>query len=154
MGSTESRAPPRPRRTTARRTTPTRELERGSLSERAREAAAGSGGPLSAAGPRGGRLSLDRRPGLVDPGVRRRGLAFGPAGRGRDAPDRDRDDAARIQDRERILRHVLAEADERVLVPLVVVGTDVDVAGGAGHHPALEHRDDRVVLGPAADELV
>src|SRR5688572_11843615 len=101
-----------------------------------------------------GRLSLQLRPGLVDPGVRRRRLALGPAGRRRDAADRDGDDPRGIEDRERILRRVLAEADDRVLVALVIVRTDVDVAGGTGHHQAFEHRNDRVILRPAADELV
>ena len=74
---------------------------------------------------------LDGGPGLVDPGIRRRRLALGPAGRRRDIADRDRDDPVRIQDLERIVRRVDAEAGHRVLVALVVVGPDVDVPRGA-----------------------
>src|SRR5262245_32854088 len=70
---------------------------------------------------------LQRRPGLVDPGVRRRRLPLRPAGRRGDRADRDRDDPRGIENRERIFIRVLAESDERVLVALMVVGADVDV---------------------------
>src|SRR5262247_2187071 len=84
-------------------------------------------------------LGLELRPGLVDPGEGRRRLTLRPAGRRRDAADRDHDDAVGVEDRERVLRHVLAEADDGVLVPLMVVGPDVDVPGGARDHRALQH---------------
>src|SRR3954468_20614880 len=77
---------------------------------------------------------LYRRPGLIDPGIGRGRLALGPARRRRDVPDRDGDDPGRVEDRERVLRHVLAEARDRVLVALVVVRADVDVPAGAGEH--------------------
>src|SRR5882762_10133887 len=102
--------------------------------------------------PRSGLLHL--RPGLIDPGIGRGRFSLGPAGRRRDVADGDGDDPVRIQDRERILRHVLAEAGDRVLVPLVVVGTDVDVASRPGDHHALELADDGLVIRPAAHQLV
>src|SRR5439155_5688026 len=97
---------------------------------------------------------LHRRPGLVDPGIGRGWLALRPSRRRGDVADGDGDDAGRVEDGERIVRHVLAEAGDRVLVALVVVGADVDVAAGPGNHHSLELADDRVVIGPSAHQLV
>src|SRR3954471_3831880 len=97
---------------------------------------------------------LHRRPGLVDPGRRRARLALRPSrGRG-DVADGDGDDARRIEDGERVLGDVLAESGDRVLVSLVVVRTDVHVAARTGIHHPLDLADERVVVGPAASELV
>ena len=57
---------------------------------------------------------LHRGPGLVDPGVRRSRLAFRPSRRRGDVADGDGDDPIRIEDRERILGNLLAEAGERL----------------------------------------
>src|SRR3954468_18189320 len=74
------------------------------------------------------------RPGGLDPVGGRRRLVVAvaglrPIGRRRDVADRDGDDAGRVPNREGILRHVLAEAGDRVLVALVIVRPDIDVAG-------------------------
>src|SRR5207253_8413154 len=52
---------------------------------------------------------LHRRPGLIDPGIRRGRLTLRPPrGRG-DVPDGDGDDPRRIEDGERVLRHLRSE---------------------------------------------
>src|SRR5258708_12164245 len=107
--------------------------------------ASGSPAPLRA---------LRRRPSLIDTRRRRCRLALRPARRRVDVPDRYGDDPIRIEDRERVLGHVLAEAGDRVLVALVVVGADVDVSARTGDHHALDLTDDRVLVRPAAAQLV
>src|SRR5262249_19635776 len=101
-------------------------------------------------------LYLDDGPGLVDPGVRPRVFARRrrPAGRRRDVADRDRDDAIRIQDLERIVGRVHAEPGHRVLVALVIVGTDVEIPRRTRDRRAFELADDGVVVGPPARQLV
>src|SRR2546428_11446688 len=97
---------------------------------------------------------LHRRPGLIDPGIRRGRLALRPP-RGRsDVPDGDGDDPRGMEDGELILRLLLAEAGDRVLVALVVVRADVHVSSRSGDHHALELADDGVVVGPAAHQPV
>ena len=49
---------------------------------------------------------------------------------------------------------VLAEAGHRVLVALVIVGPDVDVARRRIDTHAFELADDRFIIGPAAGQLV
>src|SRR5215468_4615881 len=98
--------------------------------------------------------ALHRGPGLIDPGIGRGGVALWPARRRRDVPDGNGDDPVRIEDGERILRHVLAEARDRVLVALVVVRPDVDVPARPRDHHSLELADDGIVIGPAARQLV
>src|SRR6516225_4705372 len=93
-------------------------------------------------------------PGLIDPRVGRGRVAFGPPGRRGDVADRDRYDAVRVKDRERVFGYVLAETDHRVLVALVVVGPDVDVAGRSRIAQAFELTDDRIVVRPAAHQTV
>src|SRR5437868_8667760 len=97
---------------------------------------------------------LHRRPGLIDPGIRRGRLALRPTRRRRDVPDGDGDDPRRIQDWERIVRHLFAEAGDGVLVSLLVVRADVHVSSRPGDHHALELADDGVVVGPATHQLV
>src|SRR5437588_11249547 len=88
---------------------------------------------------------LHRRPGLIDPGIRRSRLALRPSrGRG-DVPDGDGDDPRRIEDGERNLRHLLAEAGDRVLVLLVVVRPHVHVSSRFGAHHATELAEGWVV---------
>src|SRR5207249_280434 len=133
-GSTESRGPPAPTSSQPRRTPEPR--DRAGPARRGRSDGGGGAprGPVSFSGLRGAPpppsrcLRFDDRPGLVDPGVRRGRLALGPTWRRRDVSNRDGDDTVRVEDRERVLRHVLAEADDRLLVALVVVRPDVDVA--------------------------
>src|SRR5437016_11149017 len=97
---------------------------------------------------------LHRRPGLIDPGIRRGRLTLRPPRGRRDVPDGDGDDPVRIEDGERILRHLLAEAGDSVLVSLVVVRADVDVPAWPRIHHALDLADDGVVVRPAAHQLV
>src|SRR5262249_455715 len=104
-------------------------------------------------------LRLDRRPSLLDPVSRSRALVvalsrLGPFGRRGDRPDRDRNDALRIPHREVVAGEVLAESRHRVLVALVIVRADVEVARGGIDTRTFEHGDDRIVVRPAADELV
>src|SRR2546430_12594690 len=77
-----------------------------------------------------------------------------PVGRRGDAADRDRDDARRIPDRKIVSGQVLAQTRHRVLVTLVIVGAEIEIARRSIDSRSLEHRDDRLVVGPAADELV
>src|SRR5256886_10194385 len=42
----------------------------------------------------------------------------------------------------------------RSLVTLVIVGAEIEIARRSIDSRSLEHRDDRLVVGPAADELV
>src|SRR6266436_7118049 len=98
------------------------------------------------------------RPGGLDP-VRSRGrLVMGrtrlwPAERCRDVADRNGDDPIRIPAGKLVLWKVLAEPGDRVLVGLVV-GPHVEIARRGIHAEALELADDRLVLGPPANQLV
>src|SRR5262245_26491713 len=99
------------------------------------------------------------RPRGLDPVRRRRRLVMAmarlrPIRRCGDVADRDCDDPVGIPDRERIVRQALAEAGDSVLVALVVVWPDVDIARRRIHAQAFELADDRFLLGPAADQLV
>src|SRR5215510_12144441 len=67
-----------------------------------------------------------------------------------DVADRDCDDPVGIPDRERIVRQALAEAGDSVLVALVVVRPDVEIARRRMYTQAFELADDRILLGPAA----
>src|SRR5712691_10881308 len=74
------------------------------------------------------------RPGLLDPVGRRGRLVVALAGlrpvcRRRDVADRNGDDPVGVPGRERVFRIVLAEPGDRVLVALVVVRPDVEIAG-------------------------
>ena len=82
------------------------------------------------------------------------GPRLGPVGWRGDVPDGNGDDGIGIPDREVILGKVLAHPDHRILVSLVVVRPDVDVAGRRIQSQALQLADDRVVVRPAADKLV
>src|SRR6202158_2185243 len=97
---------------------------------------------------RAGLPGLHPRPGLIDPGISRRGITLRPVRRRRDVPDRNGDDPVRIENREWILGDVLCETGDRVFVTLMVVRAGVDVPAGARNHRALEHRDDRLVVRP------
>src|SRR5499427_35196 len=77
-----------------------------------------------------------------------------PIPRRRDVADRNGNDPVGIPARERIVGEVLAESGHRVLIALVVVGTDVDVARRRIHAEAFELADDCLVLRPAGGELV
>src|SRR5713226_8766190 len=73
------------------------------------------------------------RPGLLDPVGRCGRLVVALAGlrpvrRRRDVADRNGDDPVGVPGRERIFRIVLAEPGDRVLVALVIVGPDVEIA--------------------------
>src|SRR5438270_1497772 len=98
-------------------------------------------------------------PGLLDP-IRRRGrfivaLAWlWPIGRCGDVADRNGDYAIRIPAHERIFRVVLAEPGDRVLIALVIVGTNIEIARGRIHAEPFELADDRLVLRPSAGVLV
>src|SRR6516162_11703425 len=98
-------------------------------------------------------------PSLLDPIGRGRRLVVPFAGlrpipRRGDVANRNGDDPAGVPGRERVIRQVLAESGDRVLVPLVVIGPDVDITRRGIHAEALELADDRLVLRPAAGELV
>src|SRR5262249_50187413 len=71
-----------------------------------------------------------------------------------DVANGNSDDPVGVPGRERVIRQVFAEPGHRVLIALVVVGPDVDVARGRIHAEAFELADDRLVLRPAAGELV
>src|SRR5712692_889052 len=95
-----------------------------------------------------------RRPRLIDPGIGRRRLPLRPT-RGRsDIPNWNGDDPTRIENRERVFGDVLGETGNRILVALMVVGTDVDVSAGARKHHALELADDHIVIGPTPGQPV
>src|SRR6516165_6600463 len=98
-------------------------------------------------------------PSLLDP-VGRGGrlvvpfAGLGPIRRRGDVANRNGDDPVGVPGRERVIRQVLAESGHRVLIALVIVGPDVDVARRSIHAEAFELADDRLVLRPAAGELV
>src|SRR6516225_10271938 len=96
----------------------------------------------------------DGGPSLIDPRVGRGWVALGPSGRCRDVADRNRNDAVGVENRERIFTYVLAKADHGVLVALVIVRPDVDVAAWSRIAQALELTDDRIVVRPAAHQAV
>src|SRR5260370_32155628 len=71
-----------------------------------------------------------------------------------DVADRNGDDPVWIPNREWIIRQVLAEPGDGVLVALVIVRPDVEIAGWRIHAEAFELADDGLLFGPSADELV
>src|SRR6478672_8921997 len=103
------------------------------------------------------RLARRLGPSLLDPvgGSSRLVVPFAglrPIRRRGDVADRNGNDPVGIPARERIVGQVLAESGHRVLIALVVVGTDVEVARRGIHAEAFELADDRLVLWPAAGE--
>src|SRR6266446_5455276 len=98
--------------------------------------------------------ALHCRPRLVDPCIGRRGVPLRPTWGRSDISDWNGDHPSWIENREWVFGNVLGEASNRVLVPLMIVGANVDVASRPRQHHALELADDHFVIGPAASQFV
>src|SRR5262245_11916750 len=77
-----------------------------------------------------------------------------PVRRRGDVADWNGDGPFGIPDRERVFGNILAEPGDRVLVALVIVGPDVEIARRGIHSETFQLADDGFVFRPTAGQLV